>query len=394
MKIDDIYIGGWFQRTMLQLSEIYDFLENQSSDLKKLDPKKLTELYTQLNIAKLEYCISGEEYIYFETTNNITVKIFEDGLIALNRSKITEKDLLPTIDEVQDYYENKLSKALNYLFSLGAPVPKELAGIKNVYPYFVVFDKADENQISALLNNLEPQKYYNFKNTKYEAIRGDKFYFINNKSKSSGEIERYIEEQIFIREFKNQLHRYLNIHRIIWEKIDAVKSHHKIRGSEIVKFSTELEGYAKTITLIDGRIKQMGTYIPTREKIAKNDKELSEFLEISGYSYETLTDTLNYIQYLWDMTRNYIESAQKQFESLKTDMTNKSVDTLTVVNSVSAGACIMSLFQSLQIEITLDGIISIVILAIIAWGAPKIINLISNRQKYEITDIDIKKVPK
>lgn len=394
MKINDIYIGGWFQRTMLQLSEIYDFLENQTSDLKKLDSKKLAELYGQLNITELEYRISGEEYIYFKSANNISVKIFEDGLITLNRSKITENELLPTIDEVQDYYENKLSKALNYLFSLGAPVPKELAGIKNVYPYFVVFDNANESQISELLNNLEPQKYYNFKTTKYEAIRGDKFYFINNKTKSGGEIERYIEEQIFIREFKGQLHRYLNIHRIIWEKIDAVKSHHKIRGSEITKFSSELEGYAKTITLIDGRIKQMGTYIPTREKIAKNDKELSEFLEISGYSYETLTDTLNYIQYLWDMTRNYIDSAQKQFEGLKADMTSKSVDTLTVVSSVSAGACIMGLFQSMQIDITMDGIISLIILIVVAWGAPKILNIISSRQKYKITDTDIKKVPK
>ena len=42
----------------------------------------------------------------------------------------------------------------------------------------------------------------------------------------------------------------------------------------------------------------MSTYLPTREKIAKSDEELSEFLEISGYRYETLKDTLQYIQYL------------------------------------------------------------------------------------------------
>lgn len=392
MKIDNIYIGGWFQRTMLQLSEIYDFLENQSSNLKKLDSKKLAELYNQLDIAELEYRVSGEEYIYFKSLNGIAVKIFEDGLITLNKAKVTEDTLLNNINEVQDYYENRLSKALNYLFSLGAPVPKELAGIKNVYPYFVVFHNADEKRVAEFLNKLEPQKYFNFNSTKYDMIRGDKFYFINNKSKSNGEIERYIEEQIFIREFKGQLHHYLNLHRVIWEKIDAVKSHSKIRGSEIMKFSSELEGYAKTITLIDGRINQMSTYIPTREKIAKNDKELSEFLEISGYSYETLTDTLNYIQYLWDMTKNYIDSAQKQFEGLKADMTSKSVDTLTVVSSVSAGACIMGLFQSMQIEITLDGIISLIILVIIAWGAPKMLDVISNRQKYKINDADIKKV--
>ncbi len=391
MKIDDIYIGGWFQRTMLQLSEVYEFLCTQTSKLDKLNPHRLQELYAPLEIAELEYCISGEEYIYFKTSGSIVVKIFEDGLITLNYSGVTEDSLPKVLKEVQDYYENKLSKALNYLFSLGAPVPKELAGIKNVYPYFVIFNNTSRTNMLDLLNKIEPQKYFDFKNDKYDVIRGEKYYFINNKAKSKPEIERYIEEQIFIREFKGQLHRYLNLHRMIWEKIDGVKSHNKIRGSDITKFSTELEGYAKTITLIDGRIKQMGTYLPTREKIAKNDKELTDFLKVSGYSYETLTDTLHYTQHLWTMTKDYVESAQNQFKSLKTDMTNKSVDMLTVVSSVSTGACIMSLFQSLEINLTTDGLISLIVLVAIAWGAPKILNAVSNHQKYEVSDIDITK---
>ena len=81
-------------------------------------------------------------------------------------------------------------------------------------------------------------------------------------------------------------------------------------------FNTKLEGYAKTINLIEGRINQMSTYLPTREKIAKNDKELIEFLEISGFRYETLKDTLDYIKHLWSMTKNYIVSAQKLFNGL------------------------------------------------------------------------------
>ena len=42
MKISNVYVGGWFQRTMLQLSEIYDFLRDGSSQL-ALDPEKLAE---------------------------------------------------------------------------------------------------------------------------------------------------------------------------------------------------------------------------------------------------------------------------------------------------------------------------------------------------------------
>ena len=390
MKISNVYIGGWFQRTMLQLSEIYDFLRSSESKL-KLDPKKLAEYNQNLSVDTLSYGVSGEEFILFTTKNNISVKIFEDGLIILRSSGTSEKTLADDLDKVQAYYENCLSPALNYLFSLGAPVPKELAGIKNVYPYFIVLDKATKAEMQEILDQTERQRYFEFSNSKYDVLRGDKYYFINNKSKSDSEIERYIEEQVFIREFKGQLHRYLNIHRIIWEKIDDVKAHKKVRGKDIVKFTTKLESYAKTINLIDGRINQMSTYIPTREKIAKSDKDLEEFLEISGYRYETLRDTLDYIKYLWDMTENYVSSAQKQFESLKEDVTNKSVTSLTIVTSMSAGASILSLFTAVEPKFTSFGFIYFFILALVGWGSQRILSYIGNRQKYDVTDVEYEK---
>ncbi len=390
MRISDVYIGGWFQRTMLQLSEVYDFIRDCKTEL-KLEQEKLNEYRKNLSIGNIEYGVSGEEFISFTTGFGISVKIFEDGLIILNNKNVTEETLFSDIDKVQDYYENRLSPALNYLFSLGAPVPKELASIANVYPYFIVCDKATNEQMQELVVKTEKQKYFEFKNDKYNVIRGDKYYFINNKSESNDKIERYIEEQIFIREFKGQLHRYLNIHRIIWEKIDDVKENAKVKGSDIVKFTTKLEAYAKTITLIDGRIKQMSTYIPTREKIAKSDEELVEFLEISGYRYETLRDTLLYIQYLWTMTQNYVTAAQKQFEGIKSDVTSKSVNSLTIVTSMSAGAAIIGLFQESKPQFSMFGIIYFFILALVGWGSQKLLNYISNRQKYDVTDVEYEK---
>lgn len=391
MKIRNVYIGGWFQRTMLQLSEIYDFLRESKSGL-KLDQKKLEELRKNLCIGNIDYGVSGEEYIKFSTSFDIDVKIFEDGLIILNNKKVSEDTLFADIDRVQDYYEHRLSPAINFLFSLGAPVPKELAGIANVYPYFVVCDHSSQEEVERLLVKTEKQKYFEFKNEKYDVVRGDKYYFVNDKSNSLDKIERYIEEQVFIREFKGQLHRYLNIHRIIWEKIDDVKAHTKVKGADIVKFATKLEGYAKTINLIDGRIKQMSTYIPTREKIAKEDKGLAEFLEISGYRYETLRDTLQYVQYLWEMTQNYVRAAQKQFDSLKEDITSKSVDSLTIVTSMSAGAAILGLFQESAPEFSWFGIIYFFILAVVGWLARRILTFTSNHQKYDVTDVEFEKI--
>ena len=390
MKISNVYIGGWFQRTMLQLSEIYDFLRECKSQL-DLDPERLDELRKDLEIGKIDYGVAGEEYIEFTTALNIKVKIFEDGLIILNNQKVSEDTLFADIDHVTDYYENKLSRAFNYLFSLGAPVPKELANIESVYPYFVVCDNATKDEISELLSRTEKQKYFEFNNDKYDVIRGDKYYFVNNKKQSFDNIERYIEEQVFIREFKGQLHRYLNIHRIIWEKIDVVKENANVKGSEIVKFTSKLEGYAKTINLIDGRINQMSTYISTREKIAKSDQELSEFLAISGYRYETLKDTLDYIKSLWNMTKNYVSSAQKLFEGIKQDVTSSSVNSLTIVTSMSAGASIISLLTETKPEFTVFGVLYFFILAFIGWSSTKLLSTISSNRKYEVSDVEFEK---
>ena len=390
MKVSNVYIGGWFQRTMLQLSEIYDFLRECKTQL-NLDQDKLNEYHKNLEIGKIDYGVSGEEYIEFTTALNIKVKIFEDGLIVLNNQKVSEDTLFTDINHVTDYYENKLSPAFSYLFSLGAPVPKELANIETVYPYFIVCDNATKDEITDLLSSTEKQKYFEFTNAKYDVVRGDKYYFINNKKQSGEDIERYIEEQIFIREYKGQLHRYLNLHRIIWEKIDNVKEQAKVKGSDIVKFSTKLEGYAKTVNLIDGRINQMSTYIPTREKIAKSDPELSEFLAISGYRYETLKDTLDYIKALWSMTKNYVSSAQKLFSELKSDVTNKSISNLTIVTSMGVGASLINLFTGSAPTFSIFGVIYFFALALIGYSVNKIMKLIAKKRTYEINDIEYDK---
>lgn len=388
MKISSVHIGGWFQRTMLQLSEVYDFLRNGESQL-KLSKKKLAELHKSLNIGSIEYGVAGEEFVSFMTSELLHVKIFEDGLIVVGSNEVSEETLFADVEKLKDYYEERLSPAINYLFSLGAPVPKELAHIENIYPYFVVCDNATREDIAELLSKTERQKYFEFDNKNYSVLRGDKYYFINNKKTSTANIERYIEEQVFIREFKGQLHRYLNLHRIIWEKIDRVKDRAKVRGSDVIKFSTKLESYAKTVTLIDGRIRQMSTYISTRERIAKQDKELEEFLAISGFRYETLRNTLEYIRDLWDMTKNYVNSAQKLFDGIKQDVTSSSINSLTIVTSMSAGAAIIDLFTESEPSFTTFGFVYFFILAFVGWAATKLLTYVAEKRKYEISDVDI-----
>ena len=393
MKISGVYIGGWFQRTTLQLSEIYDFLKYGESEL-KLDKNKLKKLWDNLDINKdigVNYKIEGLEYLTYTTNSNISIKIFEDGLITLHKSDIIDMAVFRETDFLADYYEGCLSKAINYLFSLGAPVPKELANIKSVYPYFIVLNKGSKKDVDLLISKTENQKYFEYSSDIYDIDRGDIYYFINNKKASELEVERYIEEQIFIREFKAQLHRYLNMHRIIWEKIADFKENANITGKEIIKCSNKIDGYAKTVNLIEGRINQMSSYLKTRERLAKDDVSLRESLDLIGYRYETLGNTLTYIKDLWKMTNNYVTSAAKLFNNLKGDVTNKSISDLTIVTSMGVGASLIGLFTKSEPSFSLFSLIYFFILALIGFTVNSVMKYIANNKKYEINDIEYDK---
>lgn len=388
MTIEKIFIGGWFQRTTLHLSEIYDFLRGAGSPL-DLEKSKLQRLQQDLRIGHLELREGDFEYIVFTCTAGIEVKIFEDGLIVL--SKKPEAAIKRDIQALTSYYEKNLSPAINYIFSLGAPIPKELANIKTIYPYFLVLKKASREDIEKLLLDFQQKKYFEIRAKTFEIYRGDKLYLLNNIAELPERIEQFIQEQTFLREFKGQMHRYLNLHRIIWEKIAEVKERGQMKGKEIPAFRKKVESYQKTINLIEARMNQMDTYISTREAIFKSTKHLKKFVDVLQFKYETLSDTLEYIKDLWEMTKNYVQSALDLFTQLQARSTEGSVKNLTVVTSMGVGASLIGLFTQKPPDITAYGVVYFLILAIIGYTANEIVKAVYKNRMYTIRDTDISK---
>jgi hypothetical protein len=385
-EIEKVYVGGWFQRTTLQLSEIYDFLREGTSPL-KLSAEKLRKNHKALEITDVNLGVDGLEHISIQTALAVNLKIYEDGLIILSGEASASPER--AIKSLTDYYENRLSPALSYIFSLGAPVPKELANIQTIYPYFITLHNQSRQKITELLENFNQQKYFEILSNQFDLFRGNELYIINLKDHQIKSAERFIEEQIFLREFKGQLHHYLNLHRIIWEKIDEVKQRKKIRGGDVAKFKDKLEGYDKTVNLIEARINQMSTYLRTRERIARHDDQMAAFEPIVEYRYETLGDTLEYMKQIWQMTKNYVKSAFKLFSDLQEQATQNSLSGLTVVTSMGVGASLIELFANDAMPtVTIFGIAYFVILALVGFFTSKIIGTINQKRKYEVSDVD------
>jgi len=387
MTIDKIYIGGWFQRTTLHLTEIYDFLNQGKSNL-DFPKEKLDKARNSLSVLSVTRENGLLEYIHVNTSKEISYRIYEDGLIILKKEF---KNLTDDFKEIKDYYDNKLSKALSLIFSKGAPVPKELANIKTLLPYIITIADATKEEAEKIFKDNQEEIYSVLATKNIEVYRSSGIILINNLQ-DENLTRDIIESQIFFREFKSQLHRYLAIHRILWEKIKTIKERGEIRGNEIDKLRNELSVYQKTINLIGARIDQMPAYVKTRQKITDVQK-IDEFLQpLFQSKFETLLDTHEYIKHLWGMTKNYLNSAIEIFNELQAKSTKNTISSLQLVTTIGVVAGILGYLNRTSLPtFTVMGLVYFALLMVMTWIINAIVSKFFKNRKYDIEERDIEK---
>ena len=81
----------------------------------------------------------------------------------------------------------------------------------------------------------------------------------------------------------------------------------------------------------------------------------------------------------------------KNYLMVKSDVTSKSVESLTIVTSMSAGAALLDLFTESAPTFTVFGFAYFFILAFIGWGSTRLLNAIASKRKYEVSDIEYDK---
>jgi hypothetical protein len=387
MTIDSVSLGYWYQRTTLHLSELYDFLHDGVSPL-NLNKNKLHDLRSALAINEVELKIDALEYIDLKVNHYISIKIYEDGLTVLTK-RHTEID--EDIKALTDYFEKKFSPAVSYLFSLGAPVPKELSNIKTISPFFIVTHGGTDQTIGKLFQELHEEKYYEITGDNVQIYRGTQYFIINADAKFKN-TENLIEAQILFKEFKSQLHHYLNLHRVIWEKIADIKEQGYIRGRNIQDQRNELESYKKTVELIEGRMNQMGIHIGTRQAMIKSDNLEQVLNDTLQFKYENLKDTLSYVKTLWIMTKNYVDSAIQVFSEINAQSTKNSIQALTLITTLGLLHGIINYFTLTKFpQIHPTGIIYFIFLVVATWLVNQAVVVGYRLLRYKITNITAKK---
>ncbi len=355
--------GGWYQRTTLHLSEIYSLFMHGTSNL-NLSKEELKKIQKNLDLTSVSRESGYFEYIKAITSSGIEIRYYEDGLYIL---EIFSENISAAQDMLEKYFQEKLSPAISYIFSLGAPTPKVLANIKTDHPVAVSFlNEKDKDFV--LDESLFGEIYTKISSGGITVYKTPQYIFISAPKEAGKYLNDLIEMQIFFREFKDQLEKYLHIHRTIWEEISGIKEAKNIKGKDVDDIRGKLDGYQKTISLISNRINQMNSYISTRSSIAKHLEIEKELVALFEYKFETLTDTLSYIKEIWKMTADYLSSAISNLVEIKNQSTSNNLKTLQTITSIGVISGILGYLSANNLpRISKAGAIYFAILFCITW---------------------------
>lgn len=318
-----------------------------------LSKEKLRRLHNELDLSEVSREAGYLEFVRATTKEGIEIHYYEDGLYIL---KISSSNIVEAKSKLEEYYNEKFAPAIAYIFSLGAPTPKELANIKTVHP--IAVGVISKNPEEYQLDKKYGEVYSSISSPELTVRKTAGFIFLIAKPGYKEMMEGLVEMQIFFREFKDQLQKYLDIHRRLWEEISEIKERKQIRGTEVEKVRLQLDGYDKTINLISSRINQMSTYVHTRTDIAKEMKLEEHLSSVFQYKFDVLSNTHSYIKEIWSMTKNYLSAAIGVIAEIKGQATNKSIQSLQLITTYGVvGGIIGYLSRDSLPKVTSQGMI-------------------------------------
>lgn len=327
MAIEKIYLGIWFPRTSIHLKEIYRFLKYKET-LPFLNDVSAEGYWKNLDVKEADY-YEGEYFDFLVAKSKEVKTIFTEDGVIVNEIKVGW-DVKKELTNLQDFYLKKLSPALSFLFSMGAPIPKDLTKVEETHPAYLVGKDLTDKNVFNLLKIFDDHILSKTFDSKLEIFNGEKITIINIKKKIKKEddyLNELIQNLIFFREFEKQLANYLHIHRTIWEKISVIRDSQSIYFKDIKKSRDELLDILETLSFVKARLRQMRDILKGRERSI--DKELKKHLISLGCErFSLYSSDVDYIENLWQSTIDYANSALGLINSVFEENTQKELNAL------------------------------------------------------------------
>jgi len=327
MAIEKIYLGIWFPRTSIHLKEIYRFLRYKET-LSLLNDVAAEGYWKNLDVLEADY-YEGEYFDFLTAkTKDVKTVFTEDGVIVNEIS--VGWDVKKELSQLHDFYIKKLSPALSFLFSQGAPIPKDLTRISETHPAYLVGKDLNDKNVFDLLKIFDDHILSRTSDSKLDIFNGEKITIINIKKKIKKEedyLNELIQNLVFFREFEKQLANYLHIHRTIWEKISVIRDSQSLYFKDVKKSRDELLDILETLSFVKARLRQMRDILKGRERSIDEDLK-KHLISLGCERFSLYSSDVDYIENLWQSTIDYANSALGLINSVFEENTQKELNAL------------------------------------------------------------------
>ena len=335
MKIENIALGIWMPRASIHLKEIYQFLEGKKTPVQGLDEKQLAKFRAGLKIEDVRFVKEREADFVRLTCHKAAATISEEGIIVLTLKNPGDSSFsMENIAPLENFFMEKFSPALKYLFSLGAPLPKELKDIREAYPAIIIIKDSFLEEIGAFIKAEHLEMYSKNTSEHLDFYLGEEISILHVKNNSVA-LDTFLEDIIFFKEFSLQLKNWLTLHRTIWNAIDQIRKPNVIAYKNLPRFRESIDGFLKTLSMTKARIRQMDDIIVTRKNI-RNGMSTETLDALKMNRIDNLTGDIKYIEDLWEMTIDYAKNTLQLIESLSQENIRRELNALKFVTLIAA----------------------------------------------------------
>lgn len=328
---DRLYLGTWLQRTSLHLKEFYNFLHYKQG-VAGLNPKKIMELWDKL---APDGVVFADEHNY-ETvkvvSRGVMITVTEDGVVRLEAA--VKGSLEETRQKLESFYTNIFGPTFAYLFGHGAPLPRLLAELKTVFPLILVTNS--EQNYPKLFEQGKDEAYHSVNSENLKIKFGHQLHlFVIANQPEDYSLNELLENIIFYREFEDQLARYLNLHRELWEEISRVRESKSLRYKDFPLVRQKLLEFQKTLSFVKARLAQMDDIIKARSTLLTPTLR-KELEDLGYYRFDHLQSNQLYLSHLWEMTIEYANETLILLDSLFQENTQRELSTLKFITFITA----------------------------------------------------------
>jgi hypothetical protein len=339
MEVTSIVTGSWFPRTKLHIKEFDTFLKKGTSHL-PLDAKKLQELRASLDPKDVSY--NGARFDFVRANLDGTdVTFYEDGLLLLSRAP--GKDISSSIAELADLYGSRLAPALTYLYSLGSPMLSQTIPHIGKRPTMLLVREASDADVDALVRSLGDSVHFVARQPRITVHFADHHIIVVHDAAETAVAETVVRSLILFREYEHKLRHFLDLHRTIWESISDIHGKDPLRIRDLPEIRDRLLDFKRDLAVSKTRLGQMRSYLPAR-KHEVDEVGLEEVLRgLEAYRFEKVEAASSYMDELWHMLADYIESTVQITDLLYQENLQKEINFEQFIFLVASVAAVVEL---------------------------------------------------